>query len=106
MSLLDAEKVVDQLTTALSKQAFVQNALAEIVPKVVFGLDVMQFLIWLRQIHRRSRMSFDATIKACLKKVAPDREALDKELATKHENANESDVVSARLLVVTQFLQQ
>ena len=47
--------------------------LAKVIPKVVFGQDAVQFLIWLWQFQRRICMPRDAEQKACLQKVGVDQ---------------------------------
>ena len=70
----------------------VHEALAEVVPKVEFGSQVMLALIWLQQFHRCSGLPVQTEQKACLQKVYMDQDALQRELAEtkkKRERAND-----------------
>mmetsp|Transcript_104366 Transcript_104366/g.180279 ORF Transcript_104366/g.180279 Transcript_104366/m.180279 type:complete len:181 (-) Transcript_104366:294-836(-) len=84
----------------------VQEALVRVVPKVAFGGQVMQVLVWLQQFHRCSGQPVETEQDACLQKVCIDQSALERELAIDHGSVDEVDVMRARMLMTTKFLEK
>lgn len=101
----DAKRAVEHLSCAVGQPALVREALGKIIPKLVFGSDLMQFFIWLRRFERHNSMSLAAEQKACLQKVTSDRNNLEMELASDHTDADELDITQARMLLTASFLQ-
>lgn len=106
LDLTGAEESVMRLSSAIGREAFVHDALAKLVHKVVFGSQLMQFLVWLRQFHRLSGLPIQAQQKSCLQAVSIDQAALERELAVDHAEADEVDVMRARMLMTTSFLEK
>lgn len=84
----------------------VHDVLADVIPKVEFGSQVMQFLVWLQQFHRSSGLPVQTEQDACLQEVRTDQAALERELEVDHGNADELDVMRARLLMTAKFLEK
>eukprot|EP00927_Polykrikos_kofoidii_P064926 TRINITY_DN60733_c0_g1_i1.p1 TRINITY_DN60733_c0_g1~~TRINITY_DN60733_c0_g1_i1.p1 ORF type:complete len:378 (+),score=63.01 TRINITY_DN60733_c0_g1_i1:77-1135(+) len=84
----------------------VLEALTNVVPKVQFGSQVMLLLIWLQQYQRCSGQVVKTVQDACLQKVCADQDFLEKELALNYGNAEELDVMRARMLMTSKFLEQ
>eukprot|EP00973_Karenia_brevis_P039156 5408189-Karenia_brevis.AAC.1 len=84
----------------------VQEALVRVVPKVAFGGQVMQVLVWLQQFHRCSGQPVKTEQDACLEKVCIDQSALERNLAIDHGSVDEVDVMRARMLMTTKFLEK
>ena len=84
----------------------VTGALAKIVSKMQFGSQVMQCLVWLQRFHRSTGIPVQTERDALMEKIEINKNALERELAVRHGDADAADVMRARMLMTTKFLER